>query len=66
MNQHNSIISDPGILGGKPVVNGTRISVELLRNRLADGWSVDDLLTSYPHITREDVRAALDVEESRD
>ncbi len=59
MNWRDRIVSDPEILVGKPTINGTRISVELLLDRMADGWSMDDILTSYPHITREDVLAAL-------
>ncbi|MDZ4350289.1 MAG: DUF433 domain-containing protein [Xanthomonadaceae bacterium] len=59
MNWRDRIVSDPDILVGKPTVKGTRISVELLLDRLADGWSVEDILEAYPHITRQDVRAAL-------
>ncbi len=59
MNWRDHIYSDPAILGGKPVIRGTRISVELVLERLSDGWSEDDLLRSYPHITREQVRSAL-------
>ena len=59
MNWQDRIVSDPDILLGKPTIKGTRISVELLLDRLADGWSMEDILTSYPHITREDVLAAL-------
>jgi uncharacterized protein (DUF433 family) len=53
------ITSDPNILVGKPTIKGTRISVDLILGWLANGWSVDDILASYPHITREDVQAAL-------
>ncbi len=53
MNWRDRIVSDPEILVGKPTIKGTRISVGLLLDRLADGWSMDDILTSYPHITRE-------------
>jgi uncharacterized protein (DUF433 family) len=51
--------SDPSIMAGKPIVKGTRISVDLILGWLANGWSVDDILASYPHIAREDVQAAL-------
>ncbi len=47
----------PGILGGKPVIKGTRISVELVLEQLAAGWSIDDVLEAYPHICRDDVNA---------
>jgi len=59
MDWRGRITSDPHILVGKPVIKGTRISVDLILGWLANGWSVDDLLASYPHITREDVLAAL-------
>lgn len=59
MDWHGRIVSDAETLFGKPRIKGTRISVELLLDRLADGWSVEDILESYPHITREDVQAAL-------
>lgn len=53
------IVSDPGILLGKPTIQGTRISVELILAGFANGWSMDELLKSYPHITKADVLAAL-------
>jgi uncharacterized protein (DUF433 family) len=53
------ITSDPGILGGKPVITGTRISVQLVLEKLADGWSITDLLDDYPQLSREQVDAAL-------
>ena len=46
------IITDPEILGGKPVIAGTRISVALIMERLAEGRSVADILTEYPHLTQ--------------
>jgi len=59
MDWKDRITSNPQVLLGKPVVRGTRISVELILGWLAQGWSVDDMLEAYPHITREDVLAAL-------
>ena len=53
------IHSDPGILGGKPVIRGTRISVELILEFLAEGAPVEEILDAYDHITAEDVRAAV-------
>lgn len=52
------IIVDPDILAGKPVIKGTRISVEIILDRTADGWSLEDILQSYPHLKRDDVLAA--------
>jgi uncharacterized protein (DUF433 family) len=59
------IIVKPDILAGKPVIKGTRISVELILERMADRWSLvvgrwslEDILNSYPSLAREDVLAA--------
>ena len=59
MNWRQHIVVDPAILVGKPVVRGTRISVEIILDRLADGWSQDDILAAYPQLTREQVLAAV-------
>jgi uncharacterized protein (DUF433 family) len=59
MNWKDRIIVDPDILVGKPTIKGTRISVELILDRAADGWSTADILAAYPRLTREDVLAAL-------
>jgi uncharacterized protein (DUF433 family) len=53
------IVSDPKILFGKPVIAGTRISVELILEELGGGASVDDVVRAYPHLTREQVLAAV-------
>ena len=53
------IVSDPAIMMGKPVIAGTRITVELLLEKLAAGETFEDLLEAYPHITMEGIRAAL-------
>jgi uncharacterized protein (DUF433 family) len=57
--RHERIVSDPEIMTGKPVIRGTRITVELLLDKLGRGMSVDELLVAYPHLAREDVLAAL-------
>jgi uncharacterized protein (DUF433 family) len=59
MNWKDRITVDPKVLVGKPIIRGTRISVELLMERLADGWSVEQIIESYPRVTREDVLAAI-------
>jgi uncharacterized protein (DUF433 family) len=48
-----SIESNPEILGGKPVVQGTRIPVELVLELVQAGYSVDDILKEYPHLRRD-------------
>jgi uncharacterized protein (DUF433 family) len=44
---------------GKPVVRGTRITVELIIGLLAEGWKEQDILAAYPHLAREDILACL-------
>ncbi len=51
------IHSARGILSGKPVVKGTRLSVEFLLNLLAAGWTEDQILESYPTLTRDGLNA---------
>jgi uncharacterized protein (DUF433 family) len=53
------ITSDPAILGGKPCVKGTRISVEMILEWIASGATRDDVVKSYPQVTVEDVEEAL-------
>jgi len=57
--QNGSIVSDPNVMMGKPVVAGTRITVELILEKLAAGESVEQILEAHPRLTREAVRAAL-------
>ncbi len=53
------IVRDPGILGGKPVVKGTRIAVDLVLEYLANNPDFGDLFADYPRLTIEDVKACL-------
>ena len=53
------IVSDPAILGGKPCIKGTRISVEMILEWVASGASRDDIVRSYPTLTADDVEEAL-------
>ena len=57
MDWNKYIISDPAILVGKPTIAGTRLSVEFLIGRLADGWTEQMLLDNYPTLTTESLRA---------
>ena len=59
MKYTDKIISDPNILLGKPIVKGTRISVELILRRLSEGMKTKDLLEAYPQLKYDDVLAAL-------
>lgn len=54
------ITADPEILGGKPVIKGTRISVELILSLIASGLTDKDILTDYPHLKSDDIKAALE------
>ncbi len=47
----------PGVLSGKPIIKGTRISVEQIVGHLYGGWGEDDIITSYSHLTPEDIEA---------
>ena len=53
------IVSDPAVMMGKPVVAGTRLTVELILEELAAGTPVEQLLEAHPRLTREAVSAAL-------
>ena len=59
MDWRERIVIDPSILVGKPVVRGTRISVEFVIDLLARGWSVEQVLQEYDHLQPEDIRACL-------
>ncbi len=53
------IASDPAVLGGKPCIKGTRISVEFLLELIASGASRSDIISTYPHLSAEDVEVAV-------
>jgi uncharacterized protein (DUF433 family) len=53
------IVLDPDVLAGKPIIRGTRISVEFMLALLADGWSEAEILANYPGIVHEDILACL-------
>jgi uncharacterized protein (DUF433 family) len=53
------ITSDPEILGGKPCIKGTRISVEFVLELFASGATHQDVLNAYPHLTTEGITEAL-------
>ncbi len=59
MDWKDHIAIDTEVLAGKPVVRGTRLSVSLILGHLAQGWSIEDLLDSYPRLTEQGVRACL-------
>ncbi len=57
--QEPRVISDPTVMMGKPVIAGTRITVELILEKLAAGETIEQLLDAHPRLTPEAIRAAL-------
>jgi uncharacterized protein (DUF433 family) len=58
------IIANPNILGGKPIIRGTRLSVEFILDLLASDVSEEEILEDYPHITKDDILACLAYKEA--
>lgn len=59
MNWHEHISLNPEVMAGKPVIKGTRITVEIILERLGNGWTEAQLLESYPHLSVESIKACL-------
>ena len=59
MDWRERIVVDPNILVGKPIIKGTRISVEFVIDLLARGWTVEQILKEYDHLALEDIQACL-------
>lgn len=59
MDWRDHITRDPGVLSGKPIIKGTRISVAHVLGLLESGWSTTDILESYPHPPPKGIRACL-------
>lgn len=55
---------DPKVMVGKPIIKGTRITVEAVVRRVAQGIAFDEILEDYPYITKDDIKAALMYAES--
>jgi uncharacterized protein (DUF433 family) len=60
MDYKKFIERNPSVMLGKPLIKGTRITVELVMRKLAGGSTIAELLANYPHLTREQVQAAFD------
>ena len=56
--RHDQIETNPEVMGGKPVIRGTRIPVELILRKLGGGMSPEAILTDHPRLTNEDILAA--------
>jgi len=59
MKYNDRIVIDPSILGGKPIIKGTRLSVEFILELLGNDWSHETIIGNYPQLENEDVLAAL-------
>jgi uncharacterized protein (DUF433 family) len=53
------ISSNPYRQGGRPTISGTRITVEIILDKLAGGQTIEDILADYPHLTREQILNAI-------
>jgi uncharacterized protein (DUF433 family) len=60
MAKHERVVSDPSVMLGKPVILGTRITVEQILEELGAGMTFDGLLEAYPRLERADIEAALE------
>jgi uncharacterized protein (DUF433 family) len=59
MEWHDRIVINPKVLVGKPVIKGTRLAVEFILERLAERWTHEQILKSYPQLEEEDIWAVL-------
>jgi len=59
LTKEDRIVVDPKILGGKAVIKGIIILVYFILELLSNGWTINDILKEYPHLTREDISAAI-------
>lgn len=55
---HDRITADPRVMFGKPVIKGTRITVELILRKLGEGMTYDQIRVHHPHLSVEDIQAA--------
>lgn len=54
-----NIVTDPGVLVGKPVIRGTRIPADLILKKVADGIPMEEILKDYPRLTKEHIQEIL-------
>lgn len=60
MNRHPRITKNPAVMGGKPCIVGTRVTVGMIQSATASGTSVEDMLRLYPYLIAADIKAAQD------
>ncbi|MBI5763190.1 MAG: DUF433 domain-containing protein [Planctomycetes bacterium] len=58
MKWQDHVSINPAVMAGKPCIKGTRITVELILERLGDGWTDAQIVEAYPHLQPEQIRAA--------
>jgi uncharacterized protein (DUF433 family) len=59
MDYRERVVCNSGIMLGKPVIKGTRITVEIVLRRLSEGDDIEQIISSYPNLTKEDILAVL-------
>ena len=59
MDWHTHITVDPAVMVGKPVIKGTRLTVDFLLGLLADGWPEPEIMANYPGVSADDIRACI-------
>ncbi|MEJ1160883.1 DUF433 domain-containing protein [Prosthecomicrobium sp. N25] len=59
MDHRDRISIDPDVMQGRPVIRGSRLTVEFVLGLMADGWTLEQITDSYPGITRDDLLACL-------
>jgi len=59
MNYKDRISANPKVMLGKPIIKGTRITVELILRKIAGGYTFDEIIEMYPHIRKEDIMACV-------
>ncbi|MEK6857665.1 MAG: DUF433 domain-containing protein [Nanoarchaeota archaeon] len=59
-NWRDKIVINPKVLVGKPVIKGTRLSVDFIIELLAQGWTFENIVKNYPQLKKEDIQAALE------
>lgn len=59
MNYLERITINPKVMTGKPIIKGTRVPVELVLKKLAQNIDAEEILKNYPHLTKEDIKAAI-------
>lgn len=58
------IVVNPRVMVGKPIIKGTRVTVDAILGRLAEGWNFNEIIEDFPHLTKEDIKAAIMYAES--